>query len=286
MESIELKNVTKRYKDFALSDVSFSVPKGSIMGLIGENGAGKTTTIKLILNMIKRDAGSIRVLGMDNLECEREIKSQLGVVLDRSSFNEQLKLKDVATIMRAIFQKSWDDALFSNYVRKFQLPQDRKIKAFSRGMVMKLSIATAFSHHPKLLIMDEATSGLDPIIRNELLDEFLDFIQDEEHSILISSHITSDLEKVADYITFIHDGKVALSASKDTLLYEYGVLKCGEELFFAIEKEDIAGYRKSSFGYEALVPDREKAARKYEGAVIDSATLEDIMLFTVKGEQK
>lgn len=286
MESIKLENVCKQYKDFALRDVSFTVPTGSIMGLIGENGAGKTTIIKLILNMIKRDAGNIRVLGMDNLEYERKIKSQVGVVLDRIGFNEQLRLKEVAAIMRAIFRGSWDDALFREYAEKFRLPQDKKIKEFSRGMGMKLSIAAALSHRPKLLILDEATSGLDPIIRSEILDEFLDFIQDEEHSVLISSHITSDLEKVADYITFIHDGKVAMSESKDKMLYEYGILKCGEELFQKVEQKDIAGYRKSSFGIEALVYDRESAARKYEDAIIDRATLEDIMLFTVKGEQK
>lgn len=284
--AIELKNVSKQYKDFALNDVSFTVPKGSIMGLIGENGAGKTTTIKLILNMIKKDAGSIRIFGADNIEHEREIKEQIGVVLDRLSFNDQLKLKEIAAIMRAIFSKSWDDQLFAEYVRNFKLPQDKKVKELSRGMGMKLSIAIALAHRPKLLILDEATSGLDPIVRSEILDVFLDFIQDEEHSILISSHITSDLEKVADYITFIHEGRVALSESKDKLLYEYGVLKCGEELFHALDQNDIAGYRKSSFGYEALVCDREKTTRKYEGAVIDSATLEDIMLFTVKGEQK
>ena len=286
MESIKLENVCKQYKDFALRDVSFTVPTGSIMGLIGENGAGKTTIIKLILNMIKRDAGNIRVLGMDNLEYERKIKSQVGVVLDRIGFNEQLRLKEVAAIMRAIFRGSWDDALFREYAEKFRLPQDKKIKEFSRGMGMKLSIAAALSHRPKLLILDEATSGLDPIIRSEILDEFLDFIQDEEHSVLISSHITSNLEKVADYITFIHDGKVAMSESKDKMLYEYGILKCGEELFQKVEQKDIAGYRKSSFGIEALVYDRESAARKYEDAIIDRATLEDIMLFTVKGEQK
>lgn len=256
------------------------------MGLIGENGAGKTTTIKLILNMIGMDAGSIHVFGMDHVDCEREIKSQIGVVLDRIAFNEQLKTKDVATIMRSIFRGKWDDALFSEYVQKFKLPQDKKIKTFSRGMGMKLSIATALSHRPKLLILDEATSGLDPIVRSEILDEFLDFIQDEEHSVLISSHITSDLEKVADYITFIHDGRVAMSEQKDKMLYEYGILKCGEELFQKIDKKDIAGYRRSSFGYEALVTDREGATLKYAGAVVDSATLEDIMLFTVKGEKK
>lgn len=286
MNSIELEHVTKRYKDFTLQDVSFALPQGSIMGLIGENGAGKTTTIKLILNMIARDGGTIRVFGKDNLKCEQEIKQEIGVVLDRNGFNETLRLKDVKAIMRNIFRARWDDSLFDGYARQFQLPQDKKLKELSRGMATKLSIAAALAHRPRLLILDEATSGLDPIIRSEILDVFLDFIQDEAHSILISSHITSDLEKVADYITFIHDGRVALSEPKDKLRYEYGILKCGQELFDALAKEEVAGYRKSGFGYEVLVRNREEIARKYDNAVIDGAALEDIMLYTVKGEQK
>lgn len=286
MNGIELKNVTKQYKGFALQDVSFTVPQGSIMGLIGENGAGKTTTLRLILNMIRRDSGTINVFGMDNLKHEREIKAQIGVVLDRSCFNETLRLKDVRAIMRSIFRKQWDDALFDDYVRRFDLPSNKKVKEFSRGMGMKLSIAAALSHHPKLLILDEATSGLDPIIRSEILDVFLDFIQNEEHSILVSSHITSDLEKIADYITFIHDGRVALSEPKDKLMYEYGILKCAQDLFDALTREEVAGYRKTAFGYEVLVRDKEAIARKYEGAVLDNAALEDIMLYMVKGEQK
>lgn len=286
MNGIELKNVTKQYKDFALRDVSFTVPQGSIMGLIGENGAGKTTTLRLILNMIRRDSGEINIFGQDNLKHEREIKAQIGVVLDRPCFNETLRLKDVRAIMRNIFRKQWDDALFDGYVRRFDLPDNKKIKEFSRGMSMKLSIAAALSHRPKLLILDEATSGLDPIIRSEILDVFLDFIQDEEHSILVSSHITSDLEKIADYITFIHDGRVALSEPKDKLMYEYGILKCAQDLFDALTREEVAGYRKTAFGYEVLVRDKEAIARKYEGAVLDNAALEDIMLYMVKGEQK
>lgn len=286
MNSIELKNVTKQYQNFALHDVNFSVPKGSIMGLIGENGAGKTTTIKLILNMIRQDSGKIRVFGLDQRQEERQIKERIGVVLDEIGFNELLKLKDVQAIMRNIFSKSWDDRLFCEYAQKFALPFDKKLKEFSRGMKRKLSIAVALSHHPELLILDEATSGLDPIVRSEILDVFLDFIQDEEHSILLSSHITSDLEKIADYITFIHDGRVVVSETKDALLYEYGIIKCGADGFEALKKEDVAGYRKSSFGYEVLTGNKQAVIQKYEGLMVDNATLEDIMLFLVKGEQK
>lgn len=285
MDSIVLKDITKQYKDFALRDVSFTVPKGSIMGLIGENGAGKTTTLRLILNMIRADVGTIEVFGLDHIKCEREIKEQTGVVLDECCFYESLKCKDVAAIMRNIF-KAWDDALFRSLVKNFGLPENKRLKEFSRGMKMKLSIAAALSHHPRLLILDEATSGLDPIVRSEILDVFLDFIQDEEHSILISSHITSDLEKVADYITFIHEGRVVLSESKDKMLYEYGVLKCGMEAFAKIDAADIVQYRKSAFGYEALTADKNAAARKYPDITLDSASLDDIMLLTIKGETK
>lgn len=286
MNSIEVKNVSKHYQDFSLRDVSFFVPQGSIMGLIGENGAGKTTLIKLILNMIRRDSGTIELFGKDNVTCEQEVKAQIGVVLDKTCFNDTLKAKDVKAIMRGVFGARWDDALFDRYMEEFSVPRQKKIKEFSRGMSMKLSIAVALAHRPKLLILDEATSGLDPIIRSEILDVFLDFIQDESHSILISSHITSDLEKVADYITFIHDGRVALSEPTDKLRYEYGVLKCGQEIFDALDGSDVAGYRKTSFGYEVLVRDAEAIARRFEGAVMDSAALEDIMLYTVRGEQK
>lgn len=285
MDSLALNNVTKQYKGFRLEDVSFRLPCGSIMGLIGENGAGKTTTIKLILNMIRADAGSISVFGLDHQKDEREIKEQIGVVMEDIGFYETLKRKDIAAIMRNTF-RTWDDALFLEYAKTFDLPERKKIKEFSRGMKMNLSIAVALSHHPKLLILDEATSGLDPIVRSEILDVFLDFIQDESHSILISSHITSDLEKVADYITFIHDGKVALSESKDSMLYDYGVLKCGAEDFAKIDGADIVGYRKSGFGYEALTTDKEAVRRKYENIVVDNATLDDVMLFIVKGERK
>ncbi|MBC5648405.1 ABC transporter ATP-binding protein [Christensenella tenuis] len=285
MDSIIFKNISKEYGDFALRDVSFSVPRGSIMGLIGENGAGKTTAIRLLLNMIRADSGTIEVFGLDHAENEREIKEQIGVVMEEDCFYESLKCKDVAAILRHIF-KTWDDALFRSFVKNFGLPENKRLKEFSRGMKMKLSIAAALSHRPRLLVLDEATSGLDPIVRSEILDVFLDFIQDEEHSILISSHITSDLEKVADYITFLHGGRVVLSENKDKMLYEYGILKCGAGDFAKIDAADIVRYRKSAFGYEALTADKNAAARKYPDITLDSAGLEDVMLLMIKGETK
>lgn len=283
MNSISLKNVSKEYRDFALRDVSFTVSQGSIMGLIGENGAGKTTVLKLVLNMIRADAGRIEVFGLDHIKNEREIKEQIGVVMEESCFYEALRCKDAAAILRNLF-KTWDDALFRTYAERFGLPWEKQLKEFSRGMKMKLSIAAALSHRPRLLILDEATSGLDPVVRSEILDVFLDFIQDEEHSILISSHITSDLEKVADYITFLHEGRVVLSENKDKMLYGYGILKCGEKEFARIAPEDVLRCRRSAFGYEVLTADKNAAARKYPDLTLDSAALEDVMLLMIKGE--
>lgn len=277
---LTVSHVSKKYPGFSLEDVSFELPSGSIMGLVGENGAGKTTTLKLILNELRRDRGEITVFGMDNRKQEQQIKEQLGVVFDESYFHQEFQARDIGKIMRSVYRQ-WDDALYNQYLQQFQLPPTKIIKDYSRGMKMKLSIATALAHRPKLLILDEATSGLDPIVRNEMLDLFLDFIQDEGHSILFSSHITSDLEKVADYITFLHAGKVVFSRSKDDLMYQYGVAKCGASQFEKLDRADIIGYRHSAFGYEVLVSDRDRCKRKYPGLVIDNTTLDEIMLFYV-----
>ena len=212
--AIVVKNLRKNYKDFQLKDISFSVPKGCIMGFVGENGAGKTTTLKGILNLINRDGGSVEIFGMDNIKDEKKIKEDIGVVFDECCFYDSLNPKESSKIMKRIY-KNWDGKIFNDYLKKFQIPDKKIIKEFSKGMKMKLSIAIALSHKPKLLIMDEATSGLDPIVREEILDIFLDFIQDEEHSILMSTHITGDLDKIADYITFINNGEIIFSKSKD-----------------------------------------------------------------------
>lgn len=285
MNSITLNGVSKQYQDFALQNVSFCVPEGSIVGLIGENGAGKTTTLKLILNMIRADSGSIEIFGQDSVKDEREVKAKIGAVLEGDCFYETLKCKDIAAILRNVFH-TWDDALFQSLRTRFGLPADKPLKDFSQGMKMKLSIAAALSHRPKLLILDEATSGLDPVVRSEILEVFLDFIQDEKHAILLSSHITSDLEKVADYIAFLHEGRLVLFENKDKLLYEYGILKCGGEAFAHIAPEDAVCWRRSEYGYEVLTADKEAAARKYPELVLDSPALEDIMLLMIKGERK
>ena len=286
MESIlEVKDLVKRYQDFTLDHVSFSLPKGSILGFIGENGAGKTTTLKLILNLIQKESGMVTLFGMDHMKEERRIKEQIGVVFDESYFHDTLSPKDVASVLCRVYP-TWDDRLFDRYLGRFSLPKDKVLKEFSRGMKMKLFIASALAHKPKLLILDEATSGLDPVVRNEILDVFLEFIQDEDHSVLLSSHITSDLEKIADYIVFLHKGKVVFEEPKDDLLARYGILRCGAEVFRRLDRAEKIGYRQSQFGYEVLVKDRAAARRRYPGAVVDAATIEDIMLFYVRGEQQ
>lgn len=284
MNSLEIIGVQKDYGDFSLNDVTFTIPSGTIMGFVGENGAGKTTTIKAILNLIHLDAGEIHVFGLDHLEKEKEIKSQIGVVFDECSFHENLMVRDIPKILRPVFA-NWDDDLFERYQNKFHLPSKKMVKELSKGMQMKLSIAAALSHQPKLLILDEATSGLDPIIREEILDIFLDFIQDEEHSILISSHIISDLDKIADYITFIHEGRIVFTKSRIELTEQMGILKCGAECFSKLPKEEILRYRKGTYGYEVLVPDKRRAGRLFPDVIVDSADTEDIMLFYIKGQK-
>lgn len=280
---LEVEDLTKQYAGFKLDHVSFSVPKGTIMGLIGENGAGKTTTISAILDLIRKDEGTVRFWGQE-LSSSRQFREDIGVVFDGINFYETLTPAKVGKISGAAYRQ-WDSSLYRNYLDRFQLPADREIKSMSKGMKMKLCIAIALSHRPKLLILDEATGGLDPVMRDDILDVFLDFVQDEEHSILMSSHITSDLEKIADYITFIHQGKVLFCKTKDELRYRYGIIRCGAAVFDRIDREEILALRKEDYQWNVLVADREKARRKYKDAVVDDATIDDIMLLYVKGEQ-
>ena len=284
MNAIEIKNLNKSYRDFQLKNVSFNVPKGSIVGFIGENGAGKTTTLKSILNLISRDSGTIELMGMDNSKEDKKIKEDIGVVLDGCNFHDSLKTGDISKMMESIY-KNWNTSVYQQYLKNFKLPEDKTIKEFSRGMKMKLQIAVALSHNPKVLILDEATSGLDPIVREEILDVFMEFIQNEEHAILISSHITSDLDKIADYIVFIHQGEILLDAEKETLLSGMGVLKCSEDDFRKLEQEEYIRYRKNHFGYEVMLKDKHAVKKKYPEAVVDAISIEEIMLFYVRGEK-
>ena len=282
---IEIKGLCKSYGDFSLNNINLTLPGGSILGLIGENGAGKTTTIKCILNLIRWAAGEIALLGHDNIKEEQLAKQDVGIVLDECFFHDTLRPLDVGRVLAPAY-KDWDGELFRSYLKKFGLPEKMLIKEFSRGMKMKLSLSAALAHRPKLLILDEATAGLDPVIRDEILDEFLGFIQDEDHGILMSSHITSDLEKVADYIAYIHQGQVVLSAAKDAILDSYGRVGCTAAQLENIDPRDVLHTRKGAFGCEALVADRVAFSRKYPMLLVERTTLEDIMLFVGKGETK
>lgn len=287
MENIlELENVSKTFpkSNFLLDNLSFSLPYGTILGFVGENGAGKTTTIGCILNTVMKDSGTIKLFGREMQDNDTEIREQIGVVYDGDNFPGFWTAAQLSQVMNG-FYTNWDTTLFQKYLQDFGLPTTQKIKHFSRGMTMKLAIAAALSHHPQLLILDEATSGLDPVMRDEMLDVFLDFVQEETHSILLSSHITSDLEKVADYIAFIHNGRLILTASKDNLIYNYAVLRCRESQFHALDRNDIIACRKRDFQIDVLVSDGEKAAKKYRDIVVDHVSIDEIMLLLVKGEQ-
>lgn len=287
MENIlELENISKSFpkSNFLLDNLSFSLPYGTILGFVGENGAGKTTTIGCILNTVIKDSGTVRLFGQEMQDRDTTLREKIGVVYDGDNFPGFWTAKQLSQVMRG-FYRHWDNTLFQKYLTDFGLPEKQQIKHFSRGMTMKLAIATALSHHPQLLVLDEATSGLDPVVRDEMLDVFLDFVQEENHSILLSSHITSDLEKVADYIAFIHNGRLVLTASKDDLIYHYAVLRCKESQFQTIDRADMIAFRKRDFQIDVLVPDGKEARKKYKDIVADHVSIDEIMLLLVKGEQ-
>lgn len=282
MNAIEVRGLRKSYPGFALEDVNLTLPQGGIMGLVGENGAGKSTLIKLIMNASAKDGGSISVLGTDNEDSDFvNVKQDIGVVLDEAYFPETLTAKNLNNVMRNTYQ-NWSDDVFSIYLKKLSLPLAKEFKDFSRGMKMKLAIAVAMSHSPKLLILDEATSGLDPMVRDEILDLFNDFTRDESHSILLSSHIVSDLEKICDYIAFIHKGRLLFCEEKDRILEKYAVLHLRQSEFEAVPKRAVKSAKKTSYGVEALVL---KSAVSPAFAA-ERSTLEDIILLMVKGDAK
>ena len=285
MENIlEIKNLCKKYNGFELKNINILLPKGTIMGFIGENGAGKTTTIRAILNLLNNTTGEIKIFGLDNKVCEKQIKEDIGVVLDDSFFSDTITPKDINRIMKNIY-KNWEENIYNKYLEKFKLPNNKNIKEYSSGMKMKLKLAVALSHNAKLLILDEPTSGLDPIARSEILEIFQEFIQDEDNSIFVSSHITSDLEHVADYITFINNGEIILSEEKDELLDNYGIARCSKEQFDKIDKKDFIKYQKNKYEYELLVKNKTEFNKKYNVEIMDKPTIDDIMLIYIKGEK-
>ena len=280
MNAIEIKGLTKQYKDFTLGPVNLALPMGCVLGLVGENGAGKSTTIRLVMNAVSRDGGQVQVMGMDNQSPEfREMKENVGVVLDETCVPEFITAKQLGKILAGAY-RNWDEAAYNSWLNRFQLPLNKKYKEYSRGMTMKLGIAAALSHGAKLLLLDEATSGLDPMVREELLEVFADFAAQDDHAVLISSHIVSDLEKICDYIAFIHKGKLMLCEEKDMLLERYGLLKCSPQELAAIDPAIIHGKRIGEYGAEALV-DRDRAPRNL---LVEQPNLEDIILYLAKEE--
>lgn len=275
---LELCDVTKNYADFKLDQISFAVPKGCICGFIGQNGAGKTTTIQLILDIIKRDAGHIRVFGNDIRQSDPVWKEKVGVVFDEMGFHEFLKVNEINCIMKNIY-KNWSEETFYTYLKRFSLPGRKRCGSFSRGMRMKLQIAAALSHGAELLVMDEPTSGLDPIVRNEILQIFQEFVMEENHTILLSSHITGDLERIADMVVFIDHGKIILQGDKNDILENHRLLKCRKGDLERIDKEDIVSVRQSAFSTEVLVSEQQRKEKKYEQMAVEQPTLEEIMIF-------
>ncbi|WP_291564227.1 MULTISPECIES: ABC transporter ATP-binding protein [unclassified Clostridium] len=284
MEKIlEIKDISKKYSDFALDNVSFNLDRGYIMGFIGPNGAGKSTTIKLIMNLIRKDSGYIKVFGLDSVKDEKTIKERIGFVYDNSYFYEDLTCENMKKII-APFYKRWDEKLYKKYMDEFSLPRDKKIKELSKGMRMKYSIILALSHNAELIIMDEPTSGLDPVVRAEILDIFRDIIQDENKSLIFSSHITTDLEKIADYITFINNGKIVFSEEKDSIIESYGIVKGDNDLLDRDIEKEFIGVKKNKFGFEALTSNKEKTKKIFGNKVIiERPTIDDIMVYNVRG---
>lgn len=283
--AIEIDGLTKHYDGFTLDQLSFHTAKGSIMGFIGQNGAGKTTTIKAMLNIIHIDHGAIKLLGMDHAEDELAIKDRIAVVFDELPFHDEFTAKNLDVLFRNIYS-SWDSQVFDLYLNRLALPRKKKLGQFSKGMKMKLQIACALSHNAELLIMDEPTTGLDPVVRNEILDIFLEYIQNENHTIFLSSHITTDLERIADSVTFIDKGKLLLTGYKDDILEKHGIIKCGKTDYQEIAPEDIVSARITDFGAEVMVSDKSACRYKYSGLIMEPATLEEIMLFYVNFPKK
>ncbi|WP_156431148.1 ABC transporter ATP-binding protein [Bacillus sp. FJAT-29814] len=280
---LEMSNVSKSYKDFSLKNINLTLERGYIMGFIGPNGAGKSTTIKLIMNLIKKDSGNITLFGLDNEKDELTIKDRIGFVYDENHFYEDLTIQQLKSIISPFYSR-WDEAVFKKYVAAFDLPVKKQIKQLSKGMKMKFSLAIALSHHAEFLIMDEPTSGLDPLVRSELLEVLQSLLEDENKSIFFSTHITSDLDKIADFITLIHNGEIMLSKPKDELLEEYCIVKGDKEKLHAANRETFIGLRENAYGFEALSTSKKDVRRRFgDSVLIEKPTLEDILVFSTRG---
>lgn len=277
MNALEIRSLTKTYPGFCLDNLNLTLPSGCILGLVGENGAGKSTTIRLILDMIRRDEGSITVLGRDNHKNAPLLRQEIGVVLDEAGLPACLNPAQIGGVMAGMFT-NWDSALYAQYLKQLDLPRDKAFGTFSRGMKMKLSIAVALAHHPKLLLLDEPTSGLDPVVRDEVVDLFSEFTRDETHAVLISSHIVSDLEKLCDYIAFLHKGRLMLCEEKDVLLEEYGLVQCSAGALDELDPAAIRGKKITPYGVQALVRRDGIPA----GMPVSPVTIEELFIFMAK----
>lgn len=282
--ALTVSGLSKRYRDFCLDNVSFTVPVGTVVGLIGENGAGKSTTLNCILGVVKPDAGEITLLGQPDPYNGAPVRRELGFVLDGDNFPLSYTPKMLRGLMRNLYS-AWDDAAYTGNLARMSLPENKKIGKFSRGMKAKLALAVAFSHRARLLILDEPTSGLDPVVREEVLDLLLDYVADGNGSVLISSHITTDLKKTADFLVMIHGGKVLFQKSKDDLVYHYGILRCTTPQFRALPREEILRYRQHGAAWDVLVEDRQASGARHPDLTVDPATLDDILLLYSKGKR-
>lgn len=281
--AIQIQNLSKVYEDFSLKNITLNIPKGSILGLVGANGAGKSTMIQSLLGLIRSEYDAIKILGKDLQTQEKEIKEDIAVIYDVSHYNLQYTPKFIGAMLQKVYQ-NWDVERYHGYLKRFGLPEDKRLKTFSKGMKMKLEFAIAFSHAPKILILDEATSGLDPVFRDEILDLIREFTEEEEHTVLMSSHITSDLDKVADYIALIHDGTLQFVKTYDEIRDGYGILHCGKDFFETLREEDIVSFKKEPYEYKVLVKNKNEILRVFPELEMERASVEDIMLFYVKGE--
>lgn len=278
--AVKLEKVNKKYDNFELSDITFAVPKGSIVGMVGKNGAGKTTTLKAILNLISIDSGKIKVLGKESTDTH--IKEDIGVVFADSDFNEEYSSVKVNSLMKKIYRK-WDEKYYYDLCDRFEISKEKKVKEYSRGMKMKLKLCVALAHHPKLLLLDEATSGLDPIVREQVLDILFEYTENAEHSVILSSHITSDLERISDYILFVDNGKVRFFEEKDALLENYAIIRCKEEDIKLIPQEIIRGKRRGTYGCDILVNEQNKVPKEL---ITDRVSIEDITIFLSKENER
>lgn len=278
---LQVKEIHKQYPQFLLDKINFELPEGAIMGLIGENGAGKSTTMRIILGMAQADSGSVSIFGHEGVT--EQDRAQIGVVFDELPFNQTLFVSHLGKVMQGIYP-NWDQQAYEEYLARFRLPDKKELKDFSRGMKMKLSLAVAMSHHARLLILDEPTSGLDPVVRAEILDLFLEFISDGKRSILVSSHMTSDLERIADYITLIHQGRVILSKNKDELIYGYGIARADRQTLAAVDSSLVEAIQDGPYGSQALINDRVRFEREYPDILLDRLNLDEMMVMLCRNE--